>query len=199
MKDKVRNIEDQNVIDYLEKAPKWIADNKAFTDWLTEKGFFRTSASTVHHGAYAGALYKHSDAVREVLEEYTELGLIDWDRPVSPFIIGMYHDLCKIDTYREEYDHYIEADDGTRFPKGDPHFVWDDAGVIIPGHAEKSLIYILQWIPLTSQEIACIRWHMGAFEKDPKMWEYYGRAIEQDSAVLYTHTADMVASRVKGI
>lgn len=36
----------------------------------------------------------------------------------------------------------------------------------------------------------------GAFETDPKMWKYYGRAIEEYPNVLYTHTADMFASRI---
>ena len=56
-----------------------------------------------------------------------------------------------------------------------------------------------RYLALTDEEIACIRWHMGAYEKDTKMWEYYGRAVEIYPNVLYTHTADMVASRIRGI
>ena len=52
---------------------------------------------------------------------------------------------------------------------------------------------------LTDEEIACIRWHMGAYERDTKMWEYYGRAIEKYPNVLFTHTADMIASKIIGI
>ena len=44
----------------------------------------------------------------------------------------------------------------------------------------------------------CIRWHMGAYD-DEKNWNILGRAIEEYPNVLYTHTADMIASRVKGI
>ena len=49
------------------------------------------------------------------------------------------------------------------------------------------------------EEIICIRWHMGAFETDTKMWDYYGKAIEKYPNVLYTHTADMIASRIQGV
>ena len=56
-----------------------------------------------------------------------------------------------------------------------------------------------RYMKLTDEEIACIRWHMGAFEKDPKMWDYYSRAIEIYPNVLYTHTADMIASRIVGV
>ena len=54
-------------------------------------------------------------------------------------------------------------------------------------------------ITLTFEEIVCIRWHMGAYETDTKMWDYYGKAIEKYPNVLFAHTADMIASRIKGI
>ena len=44
----------------------------------------------------------------------------------------------------------------------------------------------------------CIRWHMG-FADDKENWNYYGAAIEKYQNVLWTHTADMVASRVLGV
>lgn len=40
---------------------------------------------------------------------------------------------------------------------------------------------------------------MGAYEKDMKMWDYYGRAIEKYPNVLFTHTADMIASKILGV
>lgn len=39
---------------------------------------------------------------------------------------------------------------------------------------------------------------MGAYD-DKSVWNNLGAAIEQYPNVLYTHTADMVASRVRGI
>jgi hypothetical protein len=71
--------------------------------------------------------------------------------------------------------------------------------LIIPGHGERSVIMLQKYIKLTDEEIACIRWHMGSYEKDPKMWEYYGRAIEKYPNVLFTHMADMYASKVLGV
>ena len=49
-------------------------------------------------------------------------------------------------------------------------------------------------ISLTGEEAACIVYHMGAYEKD--MWDGYDAAIRQYPNVLYTHTADMLASKV---
>ena len=42
----------------------------------------------------------------------------------------------------------------------------------------------------------CIRYHMGAYEKDG--WNEFDLAIRKYPNVLWTHTADMYASKVKG-
>lgn len=147
-------------------------------------GFFDAPASTRFHGNYDGGLFDHSLEVTKSLVELTEKLGLTWERPESPYIVGMYHDLCKCDLYKWDIEtgRYVYNDDG-----------------IIPGHGEKSVIIAQKYIYLTDEEIACIRWHMGAYEKDPKMWDYYGRAIEKYPNVLYTHTADMIASRIKGV
>lgn len=147
-------------------------------------GFFTAPASTRFHGNYEGGLFDHSLAVTESLVNLTEKLGLTWERPASPYIVGMYHDLCKCDSY-----------------------IWDietgkyifNPDIVIPGHGEKSIIIASQYLLLTEEEITCIRWHMGPYEKDPKMWEYYGRAIEKYPNVLYTHTADMIASKIKGV
>lgn len=151
---------------------------------LAYLGFFTAPASTRFHGNYAGGLFDHSLAVTESLIELTDKLGLTWERPESPYIVGMYHDLCKCDAYiwDIETDRYIYNPD-----------------IVIPGHGDKSVIIASQYIGLTEEEIACIRWHMGAYETDPKMWEYYGRAIEKYPNVLYTHTADMIASKIRGI
>ena len=51
---------------------------------------------------------------------------------------------------------------------------------------------------LTEEEVACIRWHMGAFD-DQKFWNYYTAAVKKYPNVLWTHTADMIASQVLGV
>lgn len=151
---------------------------------LDSIGFFTAPASTKYHGNYDGGLFDHSLEVGRRLVELTEKLGLTWERMESPYIVGMYHDLCKCDAYIYDIEtgKYIYNPD-----------------IIIPGHGEKSVIIAQKYMSLTDEEIACIRWHMGAYEKDPKMWDYYGRAIEQYPNVLYTHTADMIASRIKGV
>ena len=151
---------------------------------LKRLGFFDAPASTRFHGAYEGGLFDHSLEVTKSLVELTDKLGLTWERNCSPYIVGMYHDLCKCDLYKFD----IEMD----------KYVYNDES-LLPGHGEKSVITAQKFISLTDEEIACIRWHMGAYEKDPKMWEYYGRAIEKYPNVLYTHTADMIATKIKGV
>lgn len=151
---------------------------------LDDIGFFTAPASTKYHGSYEGGLFDHSlQTAKELVDLTQKLGL-EWERPESPYIVGLFHDLCKCDNYVWD----IETDSYKY-----------NSDIIIPGHGEKSVIMLQRYIDLTDEEIACIRWHMGAYEKDTKMWEYYGKAIEQYPNVLYTHTADMIASKIRGI
>lgn len=151
---------------------------------LDTLGFFDAPASTKYHGTYEGGLFDHSLEVAKSLVELTQKLELEWERPESPYIVGMFHDLCKCDNYIRDFetDKYIYNPD-----------------IVIPGHGDKSVILAQKYINLTDEEIACIRWHMGAYERDPKMWEYYGEAIEKYPNVLYTHTADMIASKIVGV
>ena len=151
---------------------------------LDNLGFFTQPASTKYHGAYEGGLFDHSFLTAKALVELTEKLELKWERPESPYIVGMFHDLCKCDNYVKDFetDQYIYNPD-----------------IIIPGHGDKSVIMLSQYMRLTDEEIACIRWHMGAYETNTKLWNYYGKAIEKYPNVLFTHTADMIASKILGV
>lgn len=151
---------------------------------LDDLGFFTAPASTKYHGAYEGGLFDHSLEVAKQLVNLTKKLELKWDNLKSPHIVGMFHDLCKCDNY------VVDIETGKY--KYNPE-------IIIPGHGEKSVIMLQRLLDIGDEEIACIRWHMGAYETDTKMWDYYGRAIEKYPNVLYTHTADMIASRIIGV
>ena len=151
---------------------------------LDKMGYFDAPASTKFHGCREGDLFEHSLAVTEELVKLTEKLGIEWANPNSPYIVGMYHDLCKCDMYK-----WNEIVKGYEY----------DNDIILPGHGDKSVILAQRYLILTDEEIACIRWYMGAFERDSKMWTYYGNAVTKYPNILYVHTADMIASRVRGI
>jgi len=68
---------------------------------------------------------------------------------------------------------------------------------ILTGHGDKSVMMLSRWMTLTEEEIYCIRFHMGAYETDK--WNQFDAAIGAYENVLWTHTADMYASKVKGV
>lgn len=153
---------------------------------LVDLDFFNKPASISHHGQNTGDLFYHSLDVARNLVNLTNRLELKWDRPSSPYIVGFLHDLCKCDNCI-----HPPAD-------VDPeHWAYNNSS-ILTGHGEKSVIMALKILPLTDEEIACIRWHMGAFD-DKENWNNYGHAITVYPNVLYTHTADMIAARIHGI
>lgn len=67
---------------------------------LLDKGFFTAPASTKYHGNYEGGLFDHSYMVARYLKKLTEECRLDWQNPRSPLLVGMFHDLCKMDSYQ---------------------------------------------------------------------------------------------------
>lgn len=170
--------------------------SKEFYDWLIENGFFTQAASTKYHGAYEGGLFDHSYEVTQVLLDMTQRLNLQWTRPESPYIIGMFHDLCKIDNYITIVDEPGETMMGTNEVKGkEIHFEYNQ-DCILKGHADKSIMLLSQFINLTEEEMLCIRFHMGAYEGQDQ-WDNYDKAIRKYETVLFTHTADMYTSKVK--
>lgn len=154
-----------------------------FVEKLDNIGFFTAPSSTKYHGAYEGGLFDHSYAVAELLLNYTKQLDLAWSDDRSPYIVGMFHDICKCGMYEAAPE------------KGGYSYV---SPLWIPGHGERSVIELQRLIRLNDEEIACIRWHMGAFD-DKELWKSYTLAVKLYPNVLYTHTADMHAAHIMGI
>ena len=152
---------------------------------LDEMGFFTAPASTKHHGNYVGGLFDHSWAVMQSLVDMTVKMNLEWKRAASPVIVGLFHDLCKCDSYVVS----MVDQDGIEFDY--------NKKVLLKGHGEKSVMLLSNMMTLTDEEILCIRYHMGAYNTDE--WDLYDRAIRTYPNVLWTHTADMYASKVVGV
>ena len=174
---------EEKLFDVVENPNKFL-EFLTLTDNKNSKGFFWAPASTKYHGNYLGGLYDHSRAVFLRLKKLTEDNRLAWGRPQSPFIIGMFHDLCKYDQYNA-----IGEEDGKVLYEY-------NTNTLIQGHGAKSIILLSQFINLTEEEMLCIRYHMGAYEKEE--WSQYDMAIRKFPNVLWTHHADMLASKVDG-
>ena len=163
-----------------------------FFDYLYDNGFFNAPASTKYHGAYEGGLFDHSQAVFKRLFEITEHEGLEWQRRQSPFVVGMFHDLCKIDQYVTVLTpNPLDEQTGNRH---EPYksFIHNN-NLLIKGHGAKSIMLLSQFITLSEEEMLCIRYHMGAYETDD--WNEFDKAIKKCPNVLWTHTADMLASK----
>lgn len=148
---------------------------------LDEMHYFEAPASTKYHGSYEGGLFDHSYQMAICLNSLTVRLCLEWENKFSPAKIGLFHDLCKCDCY-------VKNEDGT--------FSYNDK-LALNGHGDKSVILAqsLSKDLLTMEEILCIRWHMGAFD-DKSNWNCYTQAIKECSNVLWTHTADMMATHI---
>lgn len=163
-------------------------------DWLTKNGFFYAPASTKYHGNYEGGLFNHSLSVAKHLVGLTKSCQLKWKDCRSPYLVGMFHDLCKIDQYRPERQGVtldgIIIEDPLR---------WEyNPDTLLKGHGDKSVMLLSQFYALTEEEIMCIRYHMGAFCPKEE-WNDYTRAVRGYPNVLWTHQADMLASHVEGV
>ena len=170
-----------------------------FMNYLINDGFFEAPASTKYHGAYEGGLYDHSAAVYKQLKNLTVKNNLKWKRLESPFIIGMFHDLCKYDQYLKVFDETRDIN-GTGIvinPTGSFHYT-HNRNTPLTGHGSKSVMLLSQFINLTEEELLCIRYHMGAYETDE--WHELDLAIRNSNGlVLWAHLADMLASKVDGV
>lgn len=175
----------ERIEQFLNYLNKYINDE--LYKYLIENGFFTAPASVNHHSNYKGGLYDHSFTVMNSLLSLTRRLELKWQLERSPYIVGMFHDLCKIDNYNLVKDKLSKN-------KIIEHYEYKKS-TILPGHGEKSVILLQQFLQLTSEEIACIRWHMGAFEGE-QIYNNYGCAVTAYPNVLYTHTADMIATRI---
>ena len=186
----------QRLNEFNQIAPALITQDRTIVEWLVNHDFFDAPASTKYHGAYNGGLYNHSKGVYFALLTLTNALNLEWQRPESPFIIGMFHDLCKIDQYREIVDDPGKTMFGTSEPEGRVvHYEYNNE-LLLSGHGAKSVLILSSFLQLTEEEMLCIRYHMGAYEKDD--WTGYDLAIKKYPNVLLTHTADMYASKVDG-
>ena len=174
------NSEEERIKDFDALCEQNMIVSENFRNWLIETGFFRAPASTKYHGNYDGGLYDHCRTVYERLNRLTKNNHLVWLRPKSPFIVGIFHDLCKIDQYKKTENGYEYNTD-----------------TALKGHGEKSVILLSRFIPLTEEERLCIRYHMGAYETES--WKEFDTAIRAFQNVLWSHHADMLASKVDDV
>ena len=146
--------------------------------WLIKNGYFDAPASMSTHMNCRGGLFQHSFNVCNTLLVFTKDLNLAWQDKESPMIIGMFHDLCKIDQYRKGKSGY------------------EYVTTTLHGNGEESILLLSTLMRLTEEEMYCIRFHMGAFSDSKKERTAYLDAVKKYPNVLFTHTADIYAGNV---
>ena len=167
-----------------------------FLEWLKNNGYFTAPASTKYHGNYEGGLFDHSHAVATELIALTQKNGLMWQNPRSPAVIGLFHDICKVDQYKHPTESLYVNNEEQKVEIPDKWEYRDD--MLLKGHGDKSIMILASHMQLTEEEVMCIRYHMGAFT-DKSEWNDYTRAVRRYPNVLWTHHADMIASHVMGV
>ena len=146
-------------------------------NYLDDTDFFIAPCSTKYHLNKEGGLAEHSFNVFNNLRNKVEaLGL---EIPIDTIkIIGLLHDICKVDSYILEKGKYKFK---TSFPLD---------------HGVKSLYLINQHIKLTDEEALAIRYHMGTYDVAGYSEAAYNDARKMYPLVTLLQTADLESTFV---
>lgn len=163
-------------------------------NWLEKSDFFTAPASTKYHLAYEGGLCEHSINVYKNLIKLSE----DTFGGNAPFsmesaaIVGLLHDLCKVNFYKiekrnqkidgawQEVDFYLIDD---KFPVGD--------------HGDKSALIVQGFMKITAEEVAAINCHMGGFDTRARGGAYFiSEAYKKYPLAVLLHLADMLSTYI---
>ena len=163
---------------------------KGIVEGLSKTDYFYGPSSTKWHAAYPGGGFDHAFNVTECLVKMTQKLGLSWQRPISPFLVGLLHDYTKVGAYIMKQEMNPVTHEIATWYEWNP-----EARKLSDIHGEDSLLKVREIVQLTEEEEACIRWHMGAYE-GKESWPGYDAAIRKFPNVLWTHTADMYASKV---
>lgn len=162
-------------------------------NYLEKTDFFTAPASSKFHSNFEGGLCLHSINVYKRLLSLVKNEFGDkWKNIISPesvAIIGLLHDVCKINFYAVDMRN-VKVD-GQWVQK--PYYKVEDS---LPyGHGEKSVYMISGFMKLSREEAMAINWHMGAFDERAKNNTSILKNVFQKFPIAYlTHIADYMAT-----
>lgn len=179
--------------------------------FIRESDFYTAPASTKYHLSENGGLLKHSLHVYECLISKKNNPV--WSERLSDvsddtmILVALLHDICKTYFYGSElrnqktYDEDKVKAANPRTVKHDMNgdFIWETIPAYIVddkyplGHGSKSVVFILQYIRLSMNEIMAITHHMGAY-CDSSQWNTLGQAYTKYPLALALHESDLEAT-----
>lgn len=181
--------------------------------FIRKSDFYKAPASTRFHLSEEGGLLKHSLHVYECLN--AKLSAPIWKDVLknvsreTVLIVSLLHDLCKTYYYTTDYKNqktYDETKVNSANPREVKHdakgdYIWETVPCFTVdnkyplGHGSKSVVFILQYMKLSMEEITAITYHMGAY-CDSAQWTELGQAYDKYPLALALHQADMEATHI---
>lgn len=181
--------------------------------FIRKSDFYTAPASTRFHLSEQGGLLKHSLHVYECLNAKVSAPI--WKDVLKDvkretiLIVSLLHDLCKTYYYTTDFKNQKTYDvdkvsmassrEVKHDAKGD--YIWETVPCFTVdnkyplGHGSKSVVFILQYMKLSMEEIMAINYHMGAY-CDSSQWTELGQAYEKYPLALALHQADMEATHI---
>lgn len=166
--------------------------------FLAESNFYSNPASTKYHGSYPGGLVEHSiNVYYSLLDELTFIYGKGWETKYSRetvAIVSLFHDVCKINRYKEGTKNVKDAVTGQWHEERTYYY---NESYKPMGHGALSVYTIMKYIQLTDDEASAIFWHMGAF--DIGIYNTVGdlaNCYRQNTLAFALHRADMIATYI---
>jgi hypothetical protein len=165
-------------------------------DWLDRSDFYNAPASSRYHLACKGGLCQHSlNVYKRLFKEFCnecDINNIDDEKVLETVtIVSLFHDLCKVNFYKEDVRNVKE--NGVWVQK--PYYTIDEK--ISLGHGEKSVIILQQFMKLTMEEIVSINSHMGFSDNRVKGGDYSIINVwDKYKLALLLHVADLKATKI---
>ena len=155
--------------------------------FLKTSDFFTAPCSTKYHLSVPGGLCEHSLNVYHALNSIIRNYEFENKNRESIAIVSLFHDICKVNTYKEYLANRKNADG--EWEQYTAYRFDEDYAF---GHAEKSVYLISQFIHLTPVEAQAINAHMGF--SDVRGANLIGNIFKQNRLALLLHFADMTAT-----
>lgn len=160
-------------------------------EWLDSTDFYTAPASTLHHDAEPGGLLRHSlGVVRAMLD--LEINLPMRIPRESIYICGLFHDICKVDSYKIEKRWRKDSND--QWEQYDKYVFDED--LKYGAHGAKSVYLLQKYIPLTPEEASAINAHMCAWDKS--IYSNPGVVYQWNPLAWLLHIADELDTYKQG-
>lgn len=175
---------------------------------LESSDFFTAPASTKYHGSFEGGLCAHSISVYYNLKNLiTMKGMESTIDPDTILILGLLHDMSKMNFYKKDYrNKKVYSEGGSKYDEGGRYdWVAEQTYSVIPqderflfgNHEETSEYMVSQYVPLSYIESAAIINHHAGMSFDST--EIAPQILQRYPIAALLHIADMLAAYIENI